>query len=469
MEDRDKPKATEADNIIDLTADMELTDASQAEIIDLTDIVDGPDEIAPLAAPIIETPPKTVQPPRQPPRGSAFSSAIEQEVAAAFDFVQSPILETTPAEKPATGHEGLMDKLSDIPQMVDDALDGADTPDAGMEAAADKAGQPVETVAAGTGAAPDAVQSEFKLDEEDDDIIELTDIIDSSELEAADHQVEDDEEIIELTDIVDPSELEAPGWTASEDDEIIDLTDIVDPSELRVSAVIAEPDEAAIGPAADGEAAADRAADGDLDGEEFEDLLEMIDTLDAEDLLVDLADEEGGGLESDLLEEEADVPVAAVEDTAPDEPEDAFLEEDQEYAQLLDTIDNLDPEDLLVSVDEAGLLDSDERAEPATEQAAPEADGLVTLMDVLSRDAGVKKEIPPVEEAGRFTQEVEEETGRNARTLTDPEIEAAVERILKTKYAETIERLIANAVEKAVNREIEILKRSMLDDDEPLT
>ena len=52
--------------------------------------------------------------------------------------------------------------------------------------------------------------------------------------------------------------------------------------------------------------------------------------------------------------------------------------------------------------------------------------------------------------------------------MTDQEVEAAVERILKTKYAETIERLIANAVEKAVSREIENLKRTMLDDDEGL-
>ena len=88
-------------------------------------------------------------------------------------------------------------------------------------------------------------------------------------------------------------------------------------------------------------------------------------------------------------------------------------------------------------------------------------------MDVLKRDTDDKKDIPPAEETGTFTREVEEETGRNVRTLTDQEIEAAVERILKTKYAETIERLIANAVEKAVNREIEILKRSMLDDDAP--
>jgi hypothetical protein len=472
MEDREKSKAIKADDIIDLTADMELTDESEAEIIDLTDIVDGPDEIAPPVTPAIETPPNTVQPAPQPARGSGFSSAIEDEVEAAFDFVQSPIREAEPDAKPAAEPEGLMDKLSDIPQMVDEALDASYTPDAEMETAADETVQPMDAVevdsAAETDAAePEATRSELNLDEEDDEeIIELTDIVDPDELKAADLQVEDDEEIIELTDIVDPSELEAAGSEMIEDDGIIELTDIVDPSELRVSAVIAQPDEPETGQEAAVESAGDQTADLDLEDEEFEDLLEMIDTLDAEDLLVDLADEEDQGPEFISMEED-DTPAATAEDTVPGEPGDTQLEEDQEYAQLLDTIDNLDPEDLLVSVDEAGLLESDESTEPAEGRAALEEDGLLTLMDVLKRDTDDKKDIPPAEETGTFTREVEEETGRNVRTLTDQEIEAAVERILKTKYAETIERLIANAVEKAVNREIEILKRSMLDDDAP--
>ena len=145
------------------------------------------------------------------------------------------------------------------------------------------------------------------------------------------------------------------------------------------------------------------------------------------------------------------------------EPEET-PDEDSEYANLLETIDNLDPEDLLVSVDEAGLLSPGEGAD----EAAGDDDELVTLTDVLNRTAAETSKRPPVERVGGVIREVEEETGRDVRTLTDQEVEAAVERILKTKYAETIERLIANAVEKAVSREIENLKRTMLDDDEGL-
>jgi len=435
MEDRDKSKATKSDSIVDLTPEMEVSDASQIDIIDLTDVVDGPDDIPPAASPV-EEPPTETEPPAAPssPR-STVSSAIEQEVEAAFDFVQSPIMETPPVEEPPVDHEGLMDKLSDIPGLVDDALDAS--------------GEPEDTRAVDA-AEPDA---------SDDEIIELTDIVDPAELDAAGLNMGRDDEIIDLNDIVDPSELEAAGLRMDEDDDIIELTDIVDPSELRVGAVATEPEVTADARPAASDAPAGQTAEAGLDNQEYEDLLDMIDTLDADDLLVDLAEEEARALESASDEPEVGEPEAAATDAGP-EPEET-PDEDSEYANLLETIDSLDPEDLLVSVDEAGLLDSGEDADAA----AGDNGEMVTLTDVLNRNADETAERPPVERVGGVIREVEEETGRDVRSLTDQEVEAAVERILKTKYAETIERLIANAVEKAVSREIENLKRTMLDDD----
>jgi hypothetical protein len=428
MEDRDKSKATKSDSIVDLTPDMEVTDAAQVDIIDLTDIVDGPDDIPPSASPAEKTPTETEPPAAPSSSGSAVSSSIEQEVEAAFDFVQSPILETPPEQEPLPDHKGLMDKLSDIPQMVDGALDAAGEQDDGTAQPADAGGK---DAAARTDVA--------EPDEGDDEIIELNDIVDPGELETAGMNLDEDDEIIELNDIVDPSELEAAGLKMDLDDGIIELTDIVDPSELQVGAVAAKPEDA-----------------GFEDGE-YEDLLEVIDTLDPDDLLVDLAEEAEQSPESASVDPDAGETETAALDAGP-EPGDV-PDEDSEYENLLETIDSLDPEDLLVSVDEAGLLDT---AEDAGET---DDDGLVTLTDVLNRDAGDTAKRPPVERVGGVIREVEEETGRDVRTLTDQEVEAAVERILMTKYAETIERLIANAVEKAVNREIENLKRTMLDDD----
>jgi hypothetical protein len=443
MEDREKTRTAKSESIVELTPDMEVTDGSQVDIIDLTDIVDGPDEIPPSAAPGAETKPEAG--PAASSTGHAISSAIENEVEAAFDFVQSPIQEAAPEVEPAPDHEGLMDKLSDIPRMVDDALDASGTPDAGTEAAG---AQPVQPTGNRGADAPSHADRPLSGLDEEDEIIELTDIVDLSELEAAGLELGDDEEIIELTDIVDPAELETAGLKMDDEDDIIELTDIVDPSELRVGAV--SPERRETGSAvATSEAPAAQTADAALEDEEYEDLLEMIDTLDADDLLEDIAD-----LETPETEALSDAP-----EEIPTDPEVETPDDDQEYAQLLDTIDSLDPEDLLVSVDEAGLLDSD------AGDAPPEQEGLLTLSEVLNRGAADQEQKPPVERVGSVIRDVEEETGKDVRTLTEHEVEAAVERILKTKYAETIERLIANAVEKAVNREIENLKRTMLDDD----
>ena len=150
MEDREKSKATKPENIVELTPDMEVTDESQVEVIDLTDIVDGPDEIPAFASPVSETPAEAKRPVSRPPTGSIYSSVIEQEVEAAFDFVQSPIQVTAPETPPPANHVGLMDKLSDIPRMVDDALDVSGAPDTRDDDTDDGLAQPADLEAVDT-------------------------------------------------------------------------------------------------------------------------------------------------------------------------------------------------------------------------------------------------------------------------------------------------------------------------------
>jgi hypothetical protein len=493
MKDRDMSKAHRADSIIELTPDMEQADDSLIDIIELTDIVDSPEGTVPPAPPVSEPPPVIGKTSPKPLYSNAIFSAIERQVEAAFDYVQSPICEAEPT--PQDVDEGLIDRLSDIPNLVDNALETPDEPAPAVGDAADRGApeagphgldvQAQEDLAKGA-AELDAALSGFELDEVDDEIIELTNIVDPRELQAAPAREGDDEEIIELTDIVDPRELQAAHWPMDDDDEIIELTDIVDPAELRVSAVIAEPDETESRQETVAEDRDDQTADAALEDDEYEDLLEMIDTLDAEDLLVgideDLTDE-GWDLAPD--EETADSEPALAADEASheaggelDETQADASTEDQEYEDLLETIDMLDPDDLLVSIDEAGLLESADDVETAAEPAAPNEDGVLTLLDVLNGSTPEAEDKPPADQlradagddATHRTDgpEAEEETGRKVRALTDQEVEAAVERILKSKYAETIERIIANAVEKAVNREIEIIKRAMLDGDEPL-
>jgi 23S rRNA maturation-related 3'-5' exoribonuclease YhaM len=60
-----------------------------------------------------------------------------------------------------------------------------------------------------------------------------------------------------------------------------------------------------------------------------------------------------------------------------------------------------------------------------------------------------------------------EKTANEQQILSDKEIERTIEKIIQSKYADTIERMVAHAVEKAVTQEIEKIKRSLPDNEPP--
>ena len=51
--------------------------------------------------------------------------------------------------------------------------------------------------------------------------------------------------------------------------------------------------------------------------------------------------------------------------------------------------------------------------------------------------------------------------------VTEKDLERVVEKIIRTKYAQTIEKTIATVVEKIVTRDMESIKRSLMSDEEP--
>ena len=51
-----------------------------------------------------------------------------------------------------------------------------------------------------------------------------------------------------------------------------------------------------------------------------------------------------------------------------------------------------------------------------------------------------------------------------ADSITDEKIEAALERVIKKMFYEKIDGLLAHAIEKTVTREIEKLKKALLED-----
>jgi len=53
-------------------------------------------------------------------------------------------------------------------------------------------------------------------------------------------------------------------------------------------------------------------------------------------------------------------------------------------------------------------------------------------------------------------------------SLTEEQIDAAIERLIRAKYGQSIEQFIAASIEKIVTKHIETLRQSMLEDDGPI-
>jgi hypothetical protein len=265
------PLAADADEVVELTQEMALDDQSQAVIIELTDPIDGPAESSetpqqPATQPVIED----TEPEEEADLDSdqpLQSADIEDQVDAAFETAQ---IESAEQTKAAAQKEQLLDRLSDIPHMVDNAVQetGAATQEVQEPAAEPEFDSEQLTRDAAL------IDVAMAPGEPDEEIIELTDIVDPAELDPeaqrtlvapetgdedadlldpaqivtpetsqaqvpAELSVEvvdaDDDDIIELTDIVDPAELQVPAQdeAAEIDDDIIELTDIVDPADLE--------------------------------------------------------------------------------------------------------------------------------------------------------------------------------------------------------------------------------------------
>ncbi|MBR9979822.1 MAG: hypothetical protein KFF50_02215, partial [Desulfatitalea sp.] len=55
---------------------------------------------------------------------------------------------------------------------------------------------------------------------------------------------------------------------------------------------------------------------------------------------------------------------------------------------------------------------------------------------------------------------------RTSPAVTGKDLEKAIEEVIRTRYAQTIEQMIATVVEKVVTREMESIRQSLLNDDE---
>ena len=262
---------------------------------------------------------------------------------------------------------------------------------------------------------------------EDDDnlIIDLTGMeaaLDADIADTALEDEEDDEDVIDLLDAVEPEAL------APETDELADLETRAETTLTETFDSIEDPD---IGIAQE----APPAAEADQDPTPPETME------DDDNLIIDLT-----GMEAAL---DADIADTALED-----------EEDDE--DVIDLLDAVEPEALAPETDE--LADLETRAETMLAE---------TLDSTQEPDIGIAEETSPA-----FADPSDEEFAPTALSqpsttdtvpFTEQQLEAALERTIHRIYAEKIEHLMIQTIEKTVQREIEKIKRALLEDDDELS
>ncbi len=263
---------------------------------------------------------------------------------------------------------------------------------------------------------------------DEEPIIELTEVVEPS--------AAGDEDIIELTEVVAP---QAPP-KSPEDEEVIELTDIVDtpPAEEEILDLV---DVVEAGPPE--EAAAVTDAEGPAE----------------------TADEQAGLLEEDLADEESEVPAGAAfdlfADTAPEKSEaadagEANGDDDLDFAPMDLDIEENKEEDLFDSLGmnlEPELQDSEAGSDLDFNLSTQELSDAIDLLDAKLAEE------PPLDTPADTAPAAALPT-----TISEAQLESALENVIRKMFAEKIDLLINAAIEKNVTAEIEHLKNQLLKD-----
>lgn len=463
--------ADKKERIVELTPDMELREDKKSRIIDLTTarpVSSDPGESL-RPEPISKTP--TQKDPQPMPAESVETSSelpamesaagIEADIDAAFDAMQAE--EAPPQPQPAASDEPALDLQTELAEQS--ALSTASLPsrDEAAGSVSEMAGMSDEVgIDPGDAADDHAIELADEVMTEDPVLAEETDIFlqDRVEekadpmaisLEAPDEQTGfpegEEDAVIELTDAIDMSETDAmlDGSTIEEpegEEDLIELTDLVEPA-MMVEA------------APSGASTAPQAPDDD-------DIIELVDIVDPQTLAMPLA---AAGAIS-LSSEEDDDDIIELTDRV-----------DPEELNTARTLPSEPEEEDIIELTEVQPYD-----DITTEATGQEDDQVIRLDSVLAHvrknQTKIEEELSqelksafadgPAASAGHADDvidlnEVREAMG-GATELTDKELEDVIERIIRTKYAETIERHIASVVEKVVTREMESLKRSLVED-----
>jgi hypothetical protein len=305
-----------------------------------------------------------------------------------------------------------------------------------------------------------------EMDSAEDEIIDLKDTV--SVDEPADTTQDMDEEVIDLAGM----ETAEPTTADEADEEVIDLAGM----ETIDQTTADEADEEVID-LAGMEAAEPIAAD------EADEPGDLADTIDEE--FIDLSELETA-LEPGMTEQESDLPSPQPEKPATVDEEESIdlqdtvelapepIEEDMESPDSL--ADTMLTDAIDLSDDEMGpAVDTPETEEEAMpDETGPEAiaDPVVSEEEVADSGAAVVdgplEEEPPV--APTFMPlDTSEPDVKETIPLTDEQVEAALERTIEKIYAEKIEQLLIQTIEKTVKMEIQRIKQALMEDDGGIT
>ena len=430
MEDNSKSKirsdtaAAGNTKVIDLTPEMVLSADASGKIIDLTNVLHSQAAQPEQTAPRPPEPSTSVQP-QADRRNSAADdfepAVIEEEVDAAFEAFQDSTSTVAKQQKSETEDE----KLQELTEMADSAVRQAAT-EAATPAMSEATAEPLQTV----DDSPASLQSSRPDPQTPNAAAELA--RQPVESDPSQHEFtagptdENDEEPIELTDTVDPElvQMAKPAQRldqGSGEDEVIDLLEVVNPAELTDQS-------------ADQEAMPAESGD--------DEIIELNDIVDPTELglpALSVDDTEEVIELTDIVDPQELPPASLVSKSGP--TPDADLNANDQVIQLADVLNTVRRND------------------------EPRSDGITMGLDEdLAADASAKAED---DGAGALGLELDKEFSEGSTAVADKEIEETIERIIRTKYAQQIERLIAQAVEKAVTREIKNIKRAIMDDSDP--
>jgi hypothetical protein len=518
---RNQTNSAEEENVFDLSAEMALPDQKKHKIIDLTNDIDHPEnkdvspspetrpkeepgdtlvETAPLdetIAIVNETTeaiedaslslgtmpeqvvtdiPEAAQPDEPAAVSNETTNTIEDEVDVAFDAVA-----VHPESTPPDVDDLLFDELSDITQKVDEAVGkaGSGEPTDG-DLLAPSESEPFDDDNFLAQAAE--LDAAMAGDDDDNDMLPPPSAVGEQSPEIKD-------DIIELVEVVDPAELDNLEAEATEENDIIELTQIVDKDEVEHHEAKDQNGQAEIETA--GLSDQPQPHDTSAHGQNIEDELSLsvIDDdsdftgdINASSDMDDLFDSaELDGLFDDELSEDTAIDASAspLDDTAIEDADGMFdivddlnIDESSEEKphDNIDEIPSLEKTDRLFDI--ADQIDGSQ----VTEEIPLEAKGAEPIEPFEEKTEDQKQVIqlanvlrtskPQDTTTGLDTDRTDESVEDDA-LFEDKKIEAAVEKIIRTKYADKMEQLIASAVEKAVTQEIENIKRSLSEMDEP--